>query len=408
MTVGLAFATVTAVASTFALGAAAGATAPAGGDQPNDEPVAILTIIEPSVSIQREGKDVFKPAKDGQKLRVGDTVQTDATGFAQIDYTDDSFTRLDVDTTFTIVSLSDDEGNRQIKGSVESGQTWNRTSALTESESFEQEGAGATAAVTGTAFAVSCTSPGNCTFISVVDGIQLTTVDGEVQQLAPLEQCGATEITDEDADLCAAVEQVTIDALIANAWILENLFIDGLAGLEGVIIVSDGQVVSFTQASSTPPQQTPANETQPNETPPPPDVDEGQPIDITDPDAGPSNEIVTDDQTNVSFVFIVSGATYVQFTDKPEPEFGRIFVGVAPDFGNCASQCINLGTKYDPSETFWFAPEDVAYPDPDPSIGSFTFVAGNEGGTSDPVQVNITVNDAGDSCAAGSDVEVQC
>ena len=45
---------------------------------------AILEIIEPNVSVQREGKENFKPAKEGQKLRVGDSVQTDETGFAQI------------------------------------------------------------------------------------------------------------------------------------------------------------------------------------------------------------------------------------------------------------------------------------------------------------------------------------
>ena len=73
-----------------------------------------------------------------------------------MNYTDESFTRLDVDTEFTIVSLTDDQGNRQIKGSLDSGRTWNRTSALTESESFEQEGAGATAAVVGSASVIEC------------------------------------------------------------------------------------------------------------------------------------------------------------------------------------------------------------------------------------------------------------
>ena len=101
----------------------AGAVRTAGGDSATDqtepaEAVARLQILEPAVSVRRKGNDVFKPGHEGQKLRVGDTMKTDETGFAQINYTDDSFTRLDVDTTFTIVSLTDDEGNRQIKGSL--------------------------------------------------------------------------------------------------------------------------------------------------------------------------------------------------------------------------------------------------------------------------------------------------
>ena len=137
--------------------------------------------------------------KDGAKLRVGDTIQTDGTGFVEIQYTDDSFTRLDVNTTFTIVSLTDDQGNRKINGSLESGQAWNRTSALTESESFEQEGAGRVRLPSvGTAFLYECDGLGHCIATSVVDGLKYTSVDGEVQFLDPLEACTSDEVTDPD------------------------------------------------------------------------------------------------------------------------------------------------------------------------------------------------------------------
>ena len=51
----------------------------------------------------------------------------------------------------TVTKLTDNQGNRQVNGTVLTGQTWNRTVALTQSESFQQQAAGASAAVAGTA-----------------------------------------------------------------------------------------------------------------------------------------------------------------------------------------------------------------------------------------------------------------
>ncbi len=260
----------------FAMGgvaAAASKTAAASGST-TAKATATLSILEPNVSVKRAGGTAFKPAKNGQRLRVGDKVQTDADGFAQINYTDDSFTRLDVSTTFTIVSLTDDAGNRKIKGSVDTGRTWNRTSALTESETFEQEGAGATAAVVGSAFIVSCTAPNNCVFTSVVDGLRITTVDGEVQFLDPLEACDSDELSDADADLCTVPEAVALEVLIADGWIAANLFVDASEGYPGpvqvlgIVVVEDGQVTSFTPSPTPPPSDPPANDPPPDDPPP--------------------------------------------------------------------------------------------------------------------------------------------
>jgi hypothetical protein len=438
LTAGLAMAAACSVAATFTLAGAA-AAAPAGSEpEADNDPVATLEIIEPSVSVQREGKENFKPAKDGQKLRVGDTVQTDDTGFAQVNYTDESFTRLDVNTTFTIVSLSDDEGNRQIKGSVESGQTWNRTSALTESESFEQEGAGATAAVTGTAFVVSCVTPTSCAFTSVVDGIELTTVDGEVQELDPLEQCGSTEITQEDADLCAAVEQVTLDALLANAWILENLFIDGTQGLEGVIIVEDG-VVTFTPTP-------PADEPPAGPTADPPVVD-ASPVNIEttsgetpDYTTGPDTIVSSQDELTTIFTLQASNPGHTIFfiiTVLPDPTFGQLLVGNAAVVENqqyaedteftfdpvqIEPDCDDVGEDgLDFSDCFTYGnPENQGQPLPNPYpyptgddtpvdygdgtvrwYGSFTFIAVNEQGDHS-AETTVRLEAVEDMCNEGN------
>ena len=169
------------VVAALALGlAAAGSLASVAGaavtTAAKPKAVAVLKIQNPSVSVKKKGASDFKPAKDGQKLHEGDTVQTDATGLAEVDYSDDSYTRLDVSTTLKIVKLSDDQGNRQVETSVDAGRTWNRTAALTESQSFEQSGAGATAAVVGTAFSIQCDAPvapatvsEHCTTTGVVD-----------------------------------------------------------------------------------------------------------------------------------------------------------------------------------------------------------------------------------------------
>jgi LPXTG-motif cell wall-anchored protein len=228
----------------------AGATAPAAVGAANATSVAKLKVFKPGVSVRRKDKTTFKAATDGKKLHVGDTVQTDATGFAEIDYTDESFTRLDVNTTFTIVSLTDDQGNRKIDGSLDVGRTWNRTSALTESESFEQNGAGAIAAVVGSAFQFECDGMGHCTVMSVVDGIRYTTVDGEIKILPPLEQCAATEVSPSDTNLCSAFTKVTPDMLDAFAAL--NLVLDAQRGFPGPTfgVVQNG-VVQVQDAPAT-------------------------------------------------------------------------------------------------------------------------------------------------------------
>ncbi|HEV2308893.1 MAG TPA: hypothetical protein VGU73_00105, partial [Acidimicrobiia bacterium] len=117
-------------------------------------PFATLLIKPPSighVSVETAGATTFQPGTNNEPLHVGDTVQTDTVGLAEIDYASNAYTRLNVSTTFTIKKLTDNQGNRQIDGGLTSGETWNRTSQLTQSESFQQDGGGVSAAVSGTA-----------------------------------------------------------------------------------------------------------------------------------------------------------------------------------------------------------------------------------------------------------------
>jgi hypothetical protein len=244
----------------FATGAQA-AAAGSGGSSGSDEVVATLKVTSPKVEVKKQDASVFKVAKDGAKLREGDTVRTDAAGLAEIDYGNDAYTRLDVNTEFTITKLTDEQGARQVQGSLEVGQTWNRTAAITESGSFEQEGAGANAAVRGTAFAVSCDAPDHCTFVAIEHTTALTGADGVTKDLTPRVACDST-----DGDLCDATKTLSVDELAANDWIQNNLIRDltergvgdgPFVPVQGVLVIEEGVFESFESAPPPPPPTVP-------------------------------------------------------------------------------------------------------------------------------------------------------
>ncbi len=158
------------IAGALALTAAAAGAADA---------LANLKITADNVQIKKNGKSTFVDAKDGQALKQGDTIKTDATGRAEIDYTDGSITRLAGSTVFTISKLTNEKGGRQTQGTLSVGETWNRAAKVSETGSFEVKAGGTTAAVEGTAFVAKCvpntdgTQAVDCTFTAVVDDIKV-------------------------------------------------------------------------------------------------------------------------------------------------------------------------------------------------------------------------------------------
>ena len=118
--------------------------------------LATLKIQSSGVEVKPKGAAAFTAAKEGQALAQGDALKTDATGRAEIAYTDGSLTRLGFATEFAITKLTDKKGARQTQGTLSVGSTWNRAAKVSESGSFEIKAGGATAAVEGTAFAVNC------------------------------------------------------------------------------------------------------------------------------------------------------------------------------------------------------------------------------------------------------------
>jgi hypothetical protein len=256
---------------------------PAAGAGTAPPATATLRLTEADVGhveVQRASADEFKPGRNDQRLRVGDAVRTDDVGHAEVQYDDESFTRLDTNTTFTIEQLTDDQGNRQVVTTIDSGRTWNRAEALTESESFEQTGADATAAVEGTAFAVECDTEDHCLFIAVYHATSLRGNGDENRQLNPLDTCDSS-----DGTLCGAVDALSIEEIAALEWIQQNLARDleerGLGPGPFVVVAGtrivqtpSGVIVVQVGGTQVTAPEDPADEEEPPPPPPPPPPDE--------------------------------------------------------------------------------------------------------------------------------------
>ena len=153
---------------------------PAGAAK-SDKPLATLKILTDNVFVKKKGATDYVAAKKGQALAQGDSIKTDATGTAEIDYSDGSLTRLSPSTIYTLTILSNDRGGRQTQGTLSVGETWNRAAKVSETGEFSVKAGGTTAAVEGTAFVVSCvpnsdsnSKTASCTVQAVVDNINVT------------------------------------------------------------------------------------------------------------------------------------------------------------------------------------------------------------------------------------------
>jgi len=232
--------------------------------------LATLTIQAAAVTVKPDGAAKYVKAKDGQILREGDAIKTDAVGKAEINYTDGSLTRLGNSTEFSIRKLTTKRGGRQTQGALTVGDAWNRAAKVSETGSFEVKAGGVTAAVEGTAFAVSCQKLPSllivCTIVDVVDDVKVTTVTGAVTQLTPATSVGVTGGTP------GAVSALTYEELIQNTFIVENVTLDQQQG-KGQGADAEFPPPTTTTTTTRPPQRaapTTTTTTQPPPPPPPP------------------------------------------------------------------------------------------------------------------------------------------
>lgn len=143
-------------------------------------PSATLRILAGTVELAPAGGE-FAPATDEMELTAGDTIRTAADGRAEIVFFEDSITRLDFGTTFTLVTLSlDDDGTTIIEADQRTGNTFSRVARLVSARSrFDIETPSAVAGVQGTEYAVLIgADEGETTIVVIEEQVRVTNTAG--------------------------------------------------------------------------------------------------------------------------------------------------------------------------------------------------------------------------------------
>lgn len=204
-------------------------TSCSGGDDDAASPdrpansLAELAVIDTLVDVRPAGTDSFEPGDEGQPLAVGDSIRTNTEGFGEVNYFDGSVTRVSQDAEFTMVALSNDEGDRRVETRLDSGTSWSRVERLSGSEgAYSVDTPVALATATGTAFVVDCTDlPTTCTFWATEGTVTLTAEDGSaIAMSAP------SRLAVEEGEPLGTPEPLIPDAMYEDTWVGENTDLD--------------------------------------------------------------------------------------------------------------------------------------------------------------------------------------
>lgn len=209
------------------------------GRAPNRDVLADVVRIDAAVDAREQGQD-YTSVADRAPVAAGDTVRTDTSGFAEVAYHDGSRTRLDVNTEFEILELSNDPGEAVARAKMGLGRTWNRVKSVGQGdEAFSIETSVATATVRGTAFAISCAVADSCTFTVVEGGLSLRLPSGQVIELtAP----AAVTVTGANA---SPPMPVPFDVAFGDDWVLRNATRDIDAGFSSAADIYQKLAPSF-------------------------------------------------------------------------------------------------------------------------------------------------------------------
>jgi len=230
---------------------------------------ATLRIVGGTVDVRANGSEAFESSSNGQSLHEGDTVRTGPDGRASIEYFDESVTRLDYDSTFTLTTLEtldNQDGSKVILGEQGQGNSYNRVAELTDSESrFEVETPTATASVQGTVYALIV--DGGATTVAVIDGVVETSgVGGSVSVPE-----GKMVVVDAGGSV-GTVLDIT-DELLSSPWLSYNLcdLDDAAECVQGETLEPPGK----PEKEPKPPKQEPETLPPSFTTVPPPTGDQG-------------------------------------------------------------------------------------------------------------------------------------
>lgn len=185
-----------------------------------DEGLADVIRIDDGVDARTGDAADFASVSDPVPVTVGDTVRTDATGFAEIAYFDGSLTRLDIDTTVEVVALVDDPGGAEIRTSMGAGRTWHRVRGLAGDDVYEVQTSVATATVRGTAFIIDCPTSDTCTFTVVEGTLEVTLLDGTTITVESGQQITVTADGDTDGP------HPTPASFADDPWLVRNTTLD--------------------------------------------------------------------------------------------------------------------------------------------------------------------------------------
>jgi uncharacterized cupin superfamily protein len=185
---------------------------------------ATLKVRDEAAELRRQAHATFALARDGQSLVLGDTVRTNGTGFAQVNYVDGSLTRLDSNAQFTLTDLANARRAERVVGRLNGGRAWSEVKKISSSEGrYEIDTAVATAAVRGTQFDINCTAAdGSCIYTVVAGVVGLTPRGGEETLL----HAGDSATVRPGQRSVEAEGPQTRDELRQDAWIAKNLDID--------------------------------------------------------------------------------------------------------------------------------------------------------------------------------------
>lgn len=206
-------------------------TAPSSPDStvpPTSDTAAVANAvrIEDSVEARVGASADFATVSDPVAVAAGDSVRTDANGYAEIAYFDGSVTRLDTDTDVMVVELVDDPGDSIIRIGMGVGRTWHRVQQLSGNDTYEVETLVATAAAQGTAFSISCPSETTCTFAVIEGSIELVL------------SAGATDTVDAPASVTVTGSEISDPQLLPfdaafGVWLFDNATRDQDNGFDG-------------------------------------------------------------------------------------------------------------------------------------------------------------------------------